>query len=59
MTGEEMVNCDVPDKLDMFSYLTQVYEVFKGEIPFVKYPKLVSIFYICLFIIFKSRSLDF
>ncbi|KAF7988560.1 hypothetical protein HCN44_001133 [Aphidius gifuensis] len=40
MTGEEMVNCDVPDKLDMFSYLTQVYEVFKGEIPFVKYPKL-------------------
>lgn len=42
MTGEEMVQCDVPDTLAMFSYLTQIYEVFRGEIPHVKHPKLVS-----------------
>ncbi|XP_011172148.2 F-actin-monooxygenase Mical isoform X2 [Solenopsis invicta] len=40
MTGEEMVQCDVPDTLVMFSYLTQIYEVFRGEIPYVKHPKL-------------------
>ncbi|KAK0177651.1 hypothetical protein PV328_001685 [Microctonus aethiopoides] len=40
MTGEEMVQCDVPDKLAMFSYLTQLYEVFRGEIPHIKHPKL-------------------
>ncbi|XP_015434534.1 PREDICTED: protein-methionine sulfoxide oxidase Mical [Dufourea novaeangliae] len=39
MTGEEMARCDVPDKLAMFSYLTQIYEVFRGEIPYVKHPK--------------------
>lgn len=37
-----MVQCDVPDKLAMFSYLTQIYEVFRGEIPYIKHPKLVS-----------------
>lgn len=42
MTGEEMVQCDVPDTLAMFSYLTQIYEVFRGEIPYIKHPKLVS-----------------
>ncbi|KAG5340681.1 MICAL monooxygenase, partial [Acromyrmex heyeri] len=40
MTGEEMVQCDVPDTLAMFSYLTQIYEVFRGEIPYIKHPKL-------------------
>ncbi|XP_061937103.1 F-actin-monooxygenase Mical isoform X5 [Apis cerana] len=40
MTGEEMAQCDVPDKLAMFSYLTQIYEVFRGEIPYIKHPKL-------------------
>ncbi|XP_011874777.1 PREDICTED: protein-methionine sulfoxide oxidase mical3b isoform X2 [Vollenhovia emeryi] len=40
MTGEEMVQCDVPDTLAMFSYLTQIYEAFRGEIPYVKHPKL-------------------
>ncbi|XP_076385758.1 molecule interacting with CasL isoform X4 [Megachile rotundata] len=42
MTGEEMAQCDVPDKLAMFSYLTQIYEVFRGEIPYIKHPKLSS-----------------
>lgn len=42
MTGEEMAHCDVPDKLAMFSYLTQIYEAFRGEIPHIKHPKLVS-----------------
>ncbi|XP_076758682.1 molecule interacting with CasL isoform X4 [Xylocopa sonorina] len=42
MTGEEMAQCDVPDKLAMFSYLTQIYEVFRGEIPYIKHPKLES-----------------
>ncbi|CAD6241476.1 GSCOCG00009273001-RA-CDS [Cotesia congregata] len=40
MTGEEMAQCDVPDKLAMFSYLTQIYEAFRGEIPHIKHPKL-------------------
>ncbi|XP_076668643.1 molecule interacting with CasL isoform X3 [Andrena cerasifolii] len=40
MTGEEMAQCDVPDKLAMFSYLTQIYEVFRGEIPYIRHPKL-------------------
>ncbi|XP_044587418.1 F-actin-monooxygenase Mical isoform X3 [Cotesia glomerata] len=40
MTGEEMAQCDVPDKLVMFSYLTQIYEAFRGEIPHIKHPKL-------------------
>ncbi|CAK9803584.1 [F-actin]-monooxygenase Mical [Anthophora plagiata] len=40
MTGEEMAQCDVPDKLAMFSYLTQIYRVFRGEIPSIKHPKL-------------------
>ncbi|XP_024947537.1 F-actin-monooxygenase Mical isoform X3 [Cephus cinctus] len=43
MTGEEMAQCDVPDKLAMFSYLTQIYETFRGEIPHIKHPKLSSI----------------
>ncbi|XP_063986315.1 F-actin-monooxygenase Mical isoform X3 [Diachasmimorpha longicaudata] len=40
MNGEEMAHCDVPDKLPMFSYLTQLYEAFHGEIPHIKHPKL-------------------
>ncbi|XP_015127191.1 F-actin-monooxygenase Mical isoform X4 [Diachasma alloeum] len=40
MSGEEMAHCDVPDKLAMFSYLTQLYEAFRGEIPHIKHPKL-------------------
>ncbi|KAL6437477.1 hypothetical protein ACFW04_005150 [Cataglyphis niger] len=40
MTGEEMAQCDVPDTLTMFSYLTQIYEAFKGDIPYIKHPKL-------------------
>ncbi|XP_012287376.1 F-actin-monooxygenase Mical isoform X2 [Orussus abietinus] len=40
MTGEEMTECEVPDKLAMFSYLTQIYETFRGEIPHIKHPKL-------------------
>ncbi|XP_072766415.1 uncharacterized protein [Anoplolepis gracilipes] len=40
MTGEEMAQCDVPDALTMYSYLTQIYEAFKGDIPYIKHPKL-------------------
>ncbi|XP_066592367.1 F-actin-monooxygenase MICAL3 [Prorops nasuta] len=40
MTGEEMAQNDIPDKLTMFSYLTQIYEAFRGEIPHIKHPKL-------------------
>ncbi|XP_020283650.1 F-actin-methionine sulfoxide oxidase Mical isoform X2 [Pseudomyrmex gracilis] len=39
MTGEEMAQCDVPDKLAMFSYLTQIYEALRGVSPHVKHPK--------------------
>ncbi|BES99796.1 Hypothetical protein NTJ_12613 [Nesidiocoris tenuis] len=40
MTGDEMAECEVPDKLAMLSYLSQVYEAFRGEIPHVKHPKM-------------------
>ncbi|KAK7067265.1 [F-actin]-monooxygenase mical3 [Halocaridina rubra] len=40
MTGNEMAVCDVPDKLSMISYVSQIYDVFRGEIPHYKYPKM-------------------
>ena len=43
MTGLEMEQCEVPDKLAMLSYLSQIYDSFRGEIPHIKHPKLVSI----------------
>ncbi|KAG8201584.1 hypothetical protein JTE90_011250 [Oedothorax gibbosus] len=39
MTGQEMAECAVPDKLTMVSYISQVYESFRGEIPVVSRPK--------------------
>eukprot|EP00106_Octopus_bimaculoides_P005041 XP_014772483.1 PREDICTED: protein-methionine sulfoxide oxidase MICAL3-like isoform X3 [Octopus bimaculoides] len=39
MTGQEMAECDVPDKLAMVSYLSQFYVIFKKE----KHPKLENI----------------
>lgn len=39
-----MAQLAVPDKLAMLSYLTQVHELFRGEIPCVKQPKRVSFF---------------
>ncbi|XP_042903650.1 uncharacterized protein [Parasteatoda tepidariorum] len=39
MTGQEMAECSVPDKLTMVSYISQVYESFRGEIPVVSLPK--------------------
>ncbi|KAK4877333.1 hypothetical protein RN001_009839 [Aquatica leii] len=40
LTGEEMAQFEVPDYLTMFSYLTQIYDTFRGEIPHIKHPKL-------------------
>lgn len=40
MTSQEMEECDVPDKLAMLSYLSQIYDTFRGEIPHIKHPKL-------------------
>ncbi|KAJ9597109.1 hypothetical protein L9F63_027000, partial [Diploptera punctata] len=40
MTGKEMEECEVPDKLTMLSYLSQIYDTFRGEIPHIKHPKL-------------------
>ncbi|GFS44773.1 protein-methionine sulfoxide oxidase mical3a [Nephila pilipes] len=39
MTGQEMAECAVPDKLTMVSYISQVYDSFRGEIPVVSHPK--------------------
>ncbi|KAL3208824.1 hypothetical protein MRX96_038575 [Rhipicephalus microplus] len=33
MTGQEMADCVVPDKLTMVSYISQIYETFRREIP--------------------------
>ncbi|KAL1130961.1 hypothetical protein AAG570_012202 [Ranatra chinensis] len=41
MTGEEMAEGEVPDRLALISYLSQVYDAFRGEIPHIKLPKLV------------------
>lgn len=38
MTGEEITNTQ--DYLAMTTYLTQVYDTFRGEIPHIKHPKL-------------------
>ncbi|KAJ8919794.1 hypothetical protein NQ315_006323 [Exocentrus adspersus] len=38
MTGEESINTE--DYLTMATYLTQVYDTFRGEIPHIKHPKL-------------------
>lgn len=43
MTGAEMANAEVPDYLTMISYLTQIYDTFRCEIPHIKHPKLVCI----------------
>ncbi|XP_050425009.1 F-actin-monooxygenase Mical isoform X2 [Adelges cooleyi] len=40
MSGTEMEQCDVPDVLAMLSYLSQVYDTFRREIPHIKHPKL-------------------
>lgn len=42
MTGQEIAANAIPDLLTMLSYLTQIYETFRGEIPHIKHPKLVS-----------------
>ncbi|VVC28632.1 Hypothetical protein CINCED_3A006155 [Cinara cedri] len=40
MSGIEMEQCDIPDILAMLSYLSQVYDTFRREIPHIKHPKL-------------------
>ncbi|XP_025414741.1 F-actin-monooxygenase Mical isoform X3 [Sipha flava] len=40
MSGIEMEQCDVPDILAILSYLSQVYDTFRREIPHIKHPKL-------------------
>jgi len=42
MTAQEMEQCEVPDKLAMLSYLSQIYDTFRGEIPHIKHPRLVG-----------------
>lgn len=60
MTGEEMAACDIPDKLSMFSYLTHLYEAFRGEIPHIKHLKLVNLISISvLFFFFFLTRLKF
>lgn len=43
MSAEESLTLDGVDSKQWLTYLEQVYEVFRGEIPHVKHPKLVSI----------------
>ncbi|XP_023222402.1 uncharacterized protein LOC111623901 [Centruroides sculpturatus] len=38
MTGQEMSECNIPDKLTMVSYISQIYEIFRGEIPYTVRP---------------------
>jgi hypothetical protein len=58
MTGQEVEQCDVPDKLTMLSYLSQIYDNFHVELPHIKHPKWASFWVFVLFIyIFKIFSL--
>lgn len=41
MTAEDMANAEEPDFLTIISYLTQIYDTFRREIPHIKHPKLV------------------
>lgn len=36
-----MEKCNVPDNLTMLSYLTQVYDIFRGEIPYTRHKEMV------------------
>jgi len=45
MSGIEMEQCDIPDILTMLSYLSQVYDTFRREIPHINHPKLVLTIY--------------
>ncbi|XP_071050107.1 protein-methionine sulfoxide oxidase mical3a isoform X9 [Onthophagus taurus] len=40
MSGTEMAQIDTPDFLTQLSYLTQIYDTFRCEIPHIKHPKL-------------------
>lgn len=42
MTGQEITATQ--DNLALTTYLTQIYDVFRSEIPHVKHPKLVRFF---------------
>lgn len=41
MSGIEMEQCDIPDILAILSYLSQVYDTFRREIPHIKHPTFV------------------
>lgn len=42
LTGEEMEETDLPDQMLMESYLSQLYEIFRREIPHIQHPRLVN-----------------
>ena len=42
MAGRELASSKNPDKLTMMSYLSQIYEAFRKEIPAVKQKKLMN-----------------
>ncbi|XP_071050095.1 F-actin-monooxygenase Mical isoform X3 [Onthophagus taurus] len=44
MSGTEMAQIDTPDFLTQLSYLTQIYDTFRCEIPHIKHPKLDQAF---------------
>lgn len=62
MSGIEMKQCDVPDILAILSYLSQVYDTFRREIPHIKHPKLVLtnfIFFLLKFILLMQNMFIF
>lgn len=42
MTGAEMEEIDLPDQMLMVSYLSQIYEAFRREIPHIQHPRLAE-----------------
>lgn len=55
-----MEQCDIPDILAILSYLSQVYDTFRREIPHIKHPKLVfNVYTILMYSYFIVSSLIF
>lgn len=57
MTGQEITNTE--DYLTMATYLTEIYNNFKGEIPHIKHPKLVSSYVVsCIYIFYCTKYIN-
>lgn len=55
MSGVDSVQCSSSEFLTMVAYLSQIYESFKGEIPQIKYPRVVSVNFTCFLVVLCAQ----